>query len=356
MFGLRRIGKSTLRLYAVEELTHRGATVVFVDAQGIRSIGGFLSAVLSGLPEHGGFGDRLRKKLAEAAAIPGVVQTAIEALNGDGNAAVSAYWQTISNLIVKAIGETGSPPVLVVDELSFLVRNMGEDQPGKAAAEIDKLLAAMRMRREAGLRMLLTGSIGLTGLARTYGFNIEHLNDLQPFCPPELSEAEAKDFVHQATTPPPKGRWTDDHTDAFVAACDVLYPCFLAKGLIAIDRATPPAPEAFEAIFDEKVRPDLHDIFIKQLGTFFRRYRKDDPARARDLIVPVLRAVLTRDGGAGLPDADLPVEKPYDRIDLNEALEILTEDGFLCQTVVNKKRVWWPGSRIATLWWDQSGL
>jgi hypothetical protein len=58
----------------------------------------------------------------------------------------------------------------------------------------------------------------------------------------------------------------------------------------------------------------------------------------------------------GLPDADLPVETPYDRMDLNEALEILTEDGFLCRTVVNKKRVWWPGSRIATLWWDQSGL
>ena len=358
MFGLRRIGESTLRLHAMEEMARRGTEVIFVDAQGMRSLDTLLFAVLGALPEKSGLAGRIMGKLTSNEGLPKALRTALGALvsnSDETGATVSAYWQVISDAIVKSLGETDTKLFLVVDEFSFLIRNMAEAKPDSARAEIDNLLASLRQWREAGLKMLLTGSIGLTGLSRKHGFNVQHLNDLENFCPSELSENEAISFVKAATHAAPDGGWTDDHTRSFVRACGVYYPCFLVKGLLAVDRKTPPAPDDFEAIFNEKVRVDLHDNFVNQFHRYFKLYREDDSDRAKKLMVPVLDAVLSRSDGC--PHAELPIDDLYDPMDLEEALDVLREDGFLAVTIdANDARTWWPGSRLADIWWRHAGL
>ena len=52
MFGLRRIGKSTLRLYVIEQMKAASKPVAFVDAQGLKSIQDLLGELLGALPKE----------------------------------------------------------------------------------------------------------------------------------------------------------------------------------------------------------------------------------------------------------------------------------------------------------------
>jgi hypothetical protein len=133
--------------------------------------------------------------------------------------------------------------------------------------DADRLLASMREWRGAGMTMLLTGSIGLAGLARQHHLNVEHLNDLQPFSVPELSEAEARDFIRQATEGPSQGRWTEDQTVEFLKQAGVFYPCFLVSGLLEVDVERPAAPQDFATMFAHTIRPHLHQNFYNQFDS-----------------------------------------------------------------------------------------
>ncbi|GEO80828.1 hypothetical protein [Pararhodospirillum oryzae] len=358
LFGLRRIGKSTLRLHAQETLARtEGHTVVFVDAQGINSIDQFLFAILRGIPKESIPGKML-DLLSGNPALPETLRNALKGLVSKGTETqdlISGYWPLISSEIADALARDRSPKTLIVDEFSFLIRNMAQAEPATAAARVNALLASMRQWRENGLRMLLTGSIGLTGLVRQYKFDREHLNDLQAFTVPELTEEEARAFVTQATHEPSNGSWTAEHTSAFLSACGAFYPCFLVKGLQALDRAAPPPPDTLEALFRRQVRADLHDLFINQFDKTLGRYRETDRAHADSVLLPILRAVL--DTPDGRPEPVLEPSPPYDTVDIRTALTMLREDGFLDRDMgANDDRVWRPASRLTTLWWKQSNL
>ena len=70
--------------------------------------------------------------------------------------------------------------VIVIDEFTYLLSNLIERDPKRGREDVDKLLASMREWRGEGMKMLITGSIGLTGLARKHNLNLEHLNDCSP--------------------------------------------------------------------------------------------------------------------------------------------------------------------------------
>ncbi|SDG77429.1 hypothetical protein SAMN04488245_104317 [Alloyangia pacifica] len=348
MFGLRRIGKSTLRRHLQEVLAAEGRQVAFIDGQGLHSLAAFLSGLSSETGQDGGLWGRALKAVAS-----GPAQKTLAAL-GQGEkleaAALSAYWQHVATAIKAALAD-GARPVLIVDEFSYLIQNMVN---GDGAEDVDRLLGSMREWREAGMQMLLTGSIGVTQLARRQGLNLEHLNDLQQFSVPELTDEEARQFIASATYRAGP-RWTEKHTEAFMAECSALYPCFLVKGLQEVGTEYPVTPEQFANVFELRVRPDLHADFYEQFNKRFHQYRSLSRNELTGLILPALKTIMTAEGST--EQGELLVREPFTRVDLDVALGMLVEDGFAHFSEDREgNRFWKPGSRLAHNWWRRAKL
>lgn len=348
MFGLRRIGKSTLRLHLQDKLKEGGLQVAFIDGQGLHSLAAFLKGLSLATKQEGGLWNKALGALAD-----GPARDALTALNrGEKyeSAALSAYWQSVSTAIKSAL-EAGERPVLIVDEFSYLVQNM---VTANSASDVDKLLGSMREWREAGMKMLLTGSIGVTQLARREKLNLEHLNDLQSFSVPELSETEAQNFIARATKHS-EGCWTSAHTEIFMQECGVLYPCFLVKGLQEIGTRHPVAAEMFPQVFSERVRPHLHADFYDQFNKRFGLYGALPSEEQAKLILPALKAIM--EAQAPIEQDVIPAQEPFTRIDLDVALGMLLEDGFVHFTEDRDgNRFWKSGSRLASIWWKRAKL
>ena len=369
MFHLRRIGKSTFTVLAEERMRDRGYTVVSVDAQGLRSPDQLLFAMFAALPRHeGGLLGRMTAWVASDAAIPQLLRDTLSgALKGivprdkDVSSGINHYWPTISAQIVRALQDERTKMLMTIDEFTYLLKNMMEDprsnEPGaQGRQQADMLLASMREWRKAGLKMILTGSIGLLGLARKHRFSIEHVNDLSSFQIPPLRDEEARAFIAAAVAGHPGSTWTDAHTQALLHESQILYPAFLVKGLLAIGMANPPPVEAFSEIFASRVRPELHDNFIAQLNTRFRLYRDLDNAAQRALIVPILKQIMAT-SPAPCPQSSLKSPGVFDQIDVQDGLSLLHEDGFILYNEARDGgRDWRSSSRLVDLWWKRTGL
>ncbi len=354
MFGLRRIGKSTLRLYVIETLKRQGKTVAYVNAEGIVGVADLLAELFAALPRESGLTGKVVSFIAKDSPIRSLMEALVSGTK-IGENVVAAYWREAYNGIRNALAQTASPPTLVIDEFSLMLKNLLERHPQTGVDDANQLLAAMREWRACGMKMLLTGSIGVTALARQYKLSREHLNDLLPFNVPELTEAQARDFIQQAAVTAGTGAWQPAHTTEFLKQVGVLYPSFLVKGLLEIGVAEPPPPDEFASIFAQSVRPVLHEDFYNQFNTRFRAYERIDPGCRSALIVPVLARVLGSEGASSLDDLSLP--EPYTRIDLAEFLEMLVEDGFVSFTEDESGvRTWLPASRLVRLWWKRARL
>lgn len=359
MFGLRRIGKSTLRQYVIEQLHQSGKPCAFVDAQGLHTIQDLLAELFRALPKD----SKLTSKALALIAKDSPIRNMLEALAKGtklGEHVLAAYWKEAYNSIRDALKtektEKATPaPLLIVDEFPFLLKNVLDADPKTGRDEVNQLLAAMREWRDAGMKMLLTGSIGITALSRRYDLSRDHLNDLLPFEVPELSEQGAQAFVLQATAEPSQGRWTAAHTAEFLKQTGVLYPSFLVKGLLEVGIDAPPPPEEFATIFAERVRPVMHEDFYQQFNKRFKLYGEISKAMQTQLVVPVLKRIM--DAKEETPLDDLTLPEAHTRIDLAEVLDMLVEDGFIhFQEDAEANRLWKPASRLARLWWKRSRL
>jgi len=345
MFGLRRIGKSTLREYALERLEAEGRSYAYIDGQGLHSLSELLSRLFLAMPAQQNFTQRVLKSLAA-----GPVRIAIEALAkglDHDQSAIPAYWQVLAEAIRKALQSEGAKPVLVIDEFTYLVENMIKKG---GSADVDRLLASMREWRDAGMTMLLTGSIGLTGLARRHGINLEHVNDLQPFDIPELTETEARAFVQAATESTSQGKWTQAHTDEFINQVGAFYPAFLVRGLLDVQFKSPPGPGEFEHIFEDRVRPEVHREFVGQFNRRFAEYGELAEDEREKLILPALKAIM--ESSEPVAHTTIPCPAPFTQLRLGWALDMLVEDGFVrFSQKANGMRHWRPASNLAKMWW-----
>jgi len=364
MFQLRRIGKSTFRVFAEERMKQRGYAIVSVDAQGLRSPSQLLLSVFSQMPRQtNGFVDRVTQWAASDKILPNALwETLGAALGGTvsqdraAGDSIADYWPTISAQIVRALREEGAKLLLTIDEFTYLLKNLMDDQGDRGRQQADNLLASLREWRAAGLKMVLTGSIGLLSLAREHKFSTEHLNDLSGFPIPPLDVAEARMFIQAAVAGEPDNIWTDAHTDAVLAETEVLYPAFLVKGLLSIGMRRPPEPFRIADIFATRVRPDLHDSFVRQLNDRFKRYRVMDGDYQRKLILPVLRQIMEA-AQNGSTASSITAPNEFRGIDVQDALAMLHEDGFVAYIDARGgDRVWRASSGLVTLWWRRAGL
>lgn len=352
MFGLRRIGKSTMRKVLLEHFAEVGREVYYVDAQGADTLSKFLfqlSPQMSGKPS-------LIDKARNLSVTAPVQALLTGLLSGDQSSieekTIDDYWQSISAAIKAAALASDTPPVIVIDEFPYLVDGLTRYSDGYRPDKANSFLSSLREWRDSGVSMMLTGSIGLTGLARRRGLSLEHISDLRTFDVPELSEDEARDFISSFVD---HTTWTQDHTDAVMEEVSVYYPSFLVLSLLEIGYTDPCEISEIPEKFSREIRPELHDIFLEQFSRRFEQYNELPSNEREKLIVPVLQAILNLD--TPTPQNSISCPDGFTGIDLALALDMLADDGFLSFLEPKEgERLWSSSGRLVEMWWNRVRL
>ncbi len=237
MFGLRRIGKSSLKLYVMEKLKQARRPYLLVDAQGAQTLGDFLRRLWRAGSGESGLLGRAASSL-ESERSRAVLAAVVEGQDYEPDL-LSAEWPAIAQAVALVLGRRGPKPLLIVEEFPSLIESMVKEGSPESVRDLDRLLIAMREWRGEGMTMLLIGSSGLSGMVRSCGIDLNHLNDLKRFVIPELTRTEAQSMIREATEEKANGRWTGAHTEALLQEVGVYYPYFLVAGLIEVDVEVP---------------------------------------------------------------------------------------------------------------------
>jgi hypothetical protein len=350
LFGLRRIGKTSVLLELQRRLSARAElTVIRIDVQGISRFRDFLAKVFDQIPND----NRLKKVgqslsahtiarslLSAALARLGGTPVPVSPISFVNEFEHSAAW---AGGIEHALREAG-PIVLIVDELPFMLRNMlAEDYKPR---DIERFLATLRSwRMNAGVRMLLSGSLGLAQIKRTNGVEVaDHVGDLFPERLPPLSREQAIGMVDALAIGEKVADWSAPLSAAIVEACAETWPIFLQCGFEEIRKSGLRDPAGMKALIEARVRLALDETFYQQFTTRLSRYDDDiKPARA---ILKAVAANAERTVSFEALDKALGAMGAIERRD--DVFEALREDDFiLFDTEAQTVR---PASKLVPIW------
>lgn len=212
----------------------------------------------------------------------------------------------------------------------------------------------------AGLKMLLTGSIGMAALERAHHLDPVHLNDLRPFTVPPLGDEDPEEpgrFVDALVQGQGLHGWTDEHTSALLYESDSLFPSFLQFAFARLAAIPPPAPQEFANIFANEIRSELYGPFLKQFDArieLYRTFGDDTPERA----TAVLKRIVSDHPSWCAHELIVgAVGTRMDAFALANLLKLLQEDGFVSdRTEKSGVQNWRLSSSLVHMWWRQRGL
>lgn len=351
LFGLRRLGKSSVLLELERRLGGRSdLRVVRVDVQALARFGDFLDMVAARLPA-GRHLDQVRQKLAGNKVVRGLFHglwarvtgqpAAMDTRGFDSEFAHYMAWAGDVEALFQAVG----PMVLMIDELPYMLRNMLA--AGYTPLDLERFLATLRnWRINCGVRMLLSGSVGLSAIQRLDQVNIaDTIGDVIPVSLPPLAADAAADMVDALAQGAGCDDWSRTLSEAVVRHSAETWPIFLQYGADAVIKAKIRDPEAVRAVLAADVRQALDETFYQQFSTRLGRYDSDEKAARL-----VLKAVVGKETTGSLQfddlDAILAPAKALDRRD--DLLEALREDDFIMFDT--ETRTIRPASRLIGLW------
>lgn len=346
LFGLRRIGKTSI-LHEVERRFQSDAKlpIIRMDVQSIPRLGDFLDQIFLQLPQEEKKLENFRKTLTTNPIVKSLLSATFRRLEGTTAPTESGslknefdFSNAWSGDIQAALKEVG-PLILMIDELPFMLRNMKKD--GYPARDIERFLAMLRdWRLNCGVRMILSGSLGLAQLRRLDGVQVaDTIGDIQPIQLPPLTHQNAIAMVDALAAGENTADWTAALSQAIVDASAETWPIFLQYGFDAVRRAGCRDPLQVKAILDRDVRSAINENFYEQFTTRLSRYEKDEGG-ARKIL-----KLISKEHAARLDDVDKILGDGPDRDNL---LEALIEDDFIqIDTEAQEIR---PASRLVPIW------
>lgn len=350
LFGLRRIGKTSVLMELQRRLIERPElTVIRMDVQGVSRFKDFLGKVFEQI-----HADDRRVKIKKVLSSNPVAQSLLSAAWSRiaGTAAPVAPISFVNEFehrtaweggIEDALREAG-PVVLIIDELPFMLRNMLNDD--YKPRDVERFLATLRSwRMNAGVRMLLSGSLGLAQIKRTHGVHVaDHIGDLFPERLPPLSRQEALALVDALAAGEKLDDWTSAQSMAVVDASAELWPIFLQYGFSAAAKSPARDPALVTLAVNASVRQSLDETFYQQFTERLSRYGHDEkPARA---MLKAVAAASPQSTSFEAFDKALRAIGALDRRD--DLLEALREDDLL---LFDTDAQWaWPASKLVPIW------
>ena len=270
--GIRRTGKTQLMKAALKRQASMGA-VVYFDVQETNSLYDFYDTLLAALPKP--LIAQLQSALQTLGSVPtGIVQwvghrvgkvtvSVTEAkLSLDLNAPenLPRYWPNLLTALVEVVQAKASDelPVIGIDELPMMLENL--QKAGVPMTDLHLLLSGLRKLREAGLRMVIGGSISTENLLTA--LNIPHAvlgglwrEEVKPF-----TAAQARTYLEVQL----QGTAALATIDAVLTALPDYVPEFLriaATYLADLDDATDTAWS-----LSHQVMPSIHRMFLEQFN------------------------------------------------------------------------------------------
>lgn len=350
LFALRRIGKTSVLLELERRLKATpGLTVIRIDVQGISRFRDFLSDLFAQIPTE----DRLqnaRGRIANNPVLQNIMSAVFKRVAGtQAESTPSSFQNEFDHNAawagdIEAMLEEAGPIVLIVDELPYMLRNMMRD--GYKPWDVERFLATLRnWRMNSGVRMLLSGSVGLSQLSRTENIHVaDHIGDLFPVQLPPLARDDAIEMVEALARGRLAESWTRSVSEAIVDASAETWPIFLQYAFDAIVKAKVRDPASIRATIDANVRHALDENFYSQFSTRLSRYQSDEKA-ARVLLKTVISAHENQVAFEVIDAALAKIDATARRDDLLEALR--EDDLILFDTEMQVVRA---ASKLVPIW------
>lgn len=281
--GPRRVGKTSL-MEALQEAPRSGWRVVLVDLQGKRDVASVLPDLRQVL-ESAGLGP---SRIADGAArihgleIGGIAGLSLRDQSKPGP------WESLQLLVNGAMGqlEQGERLLICMDELPWWIDGISETAGEVEARSVLAKLRALRMRHD-GLRMVLTGSIGIESLAHRLGATAE-LNDVTPafeLCPLQPAHGAAL-FETEVSA---RGRLVDSAVAASAHVLAAGYPHWIKllaeRAALEVERESRVGDKDLAAARDHLLAPRQRKLFADEGIEHFRRRDRGASAAGKRAIL-----------------------------------------------------------------------
>jgi hypothetical protein len=332
LFGLRRIGKSSVMAETRRRLRDSGAIVAHVDAQNFRGLPSLFAAILRELPEKG-FRDILFHHLTNDALLAGKLVGKFRSLltqqkdefQQDDEAELLAYWGVIAPAVGQRLAASTSPFVLCIDELPMLLEDMIRRPDGVETA--NRLLAGLReWRVHPSVAMFLTGSVGIRRLAKERGLDSTLLNDMTQLTLPPLSRSEAAAMLAALVKGSGRAPWPAALVEAVLDRLVAFYPSVIQFAFRRLHAGRVTDIDQLDRVFREDIVPPFERSFFSQ---FSERTKGNASELGRQLDRALAIVAGHQDGImlAAFAEAFTAGGDPAEEVE--SVIEILREDGFV---------------------------
>lgn len=347
--GIRRTGKSELLKAALVKHAECGGLVGFLDVSDYVTLQDFYRDLLRQIPT--GILSKLTTALSGMKSVPDRLLSWIRShvdkievagaeidFNPPGDA-LPRYWQPICEELQQVLSKQNRDklPVIGIDELPFMLENLLER--GVDAKELTVMLASLRKLRDAGLRLIIAGSISMENLLTLN--NIPHtiLGGLSREVIPPFSREEARSYLQSrlAGTLASSG----PSVEVVLDTLPDFIPEFLNIAEVHVRNCANSA--ACEAALRQKVLPAIRRAFLTQFEErLAKNYQLNELSVAERILDSVARAGAMggRLDGSALPPGYRTVllKLQYDNF-------IAEGDDFDWHFGLNLLRQWWRASR-----------
>lgn len=286
LFGPRRTGKSSILREVARRLALEDIHPIEIDLQGRSGPAAFASNILAKIPK-----DIKSTIMTSWARLGGLPQSLTQLFTkGDDtvlptDAATEAlfreYWEALSDVVQAQIMKSQKRIILFLDELPYFCEEQIER--GVPPRTVDDFLATLRRWRQAGVSMVIAGSIGMRHVLRVNGLNPDHLNDLTQIPLQPLKEAEAKLMLERLALGAELAWWTEQHSEAILAEAPDLIPSYLQKAFMSARALDEHRSEDIKAALRRDVRTDFVSGFYDQFNKRLSRY-KDQAVSAQAVL------------------------------------------------------------------------
>lgn len=347
LVGIRRTGKTQLMKAALQQQAAIGP-VVYLDVSDQIHLQSFYRSLLQALPKGlmqqavdaiktaGKLPDALLKWLRSHVDKAEVLGQSID-FNPPGDL-LQRYWEPVAEAVLTAAQQESDParlPVIGIDELPFMLQNLLDRQV--SVADITVALATLRKLRDAGLRMIIGGSISMENLLTLHHIPHTVLGGLKREVVRPFTRDEAQAYLskHLAARPALAAISTaldalPDHVPDFLDEC-----CRFLRPL-------PQASEVAQAM-DELVLPAIRRSFVRQFEERLAKFYLGADLASAEAILDQLARVAA--AGGRLDGSQLPAGYQTVLVKLQFDMFVDEAQGYDWRFSLNVLRQWWRATR-----------
>lgn len=362
LFGLRRIGKSSMMHEAARHLRTRGHTCIFLNTEGMSGAGRLLVDIVRGLDPR--LLDRITTAWVNNGSLNGALKTIAAIMKKEPVDTANQekhfrdFWEPLTQTVEKQLRDSEQKVFVFIDELPFFLADQLDK--GVPKQNIIDVLATLRRWRQDGAIMsqVLCGSIGMAGFLRLHDIDRDHNNDAPGIYIGPLGRIEAAAFLNALARGSDIDGWSDAVAEAVLDESIEFYPSYLQEVMLHLRTEAlmmkyeagtiSPSPliEALRSTVMPKIRRGFEVDFFNQFDKRLARLAQFGENWAD--IAQALLLTLHRHKTISRSDLERRLKAAgIDGLAMVDFIEILREDAFVTEDAHGNTVF---GDRIVEAW------